>query len=280
MYRTYCAQPVEKEEILGFLEARGRLENAWLIREVADTLDYGFTQQEVVACRHDGELTGVAWIMHQDRVAPGYRPSNDYDVRIDAADTASLEALIEWMPSEQLGGFWLFWPMIRHHFAGLPDVTCRPGDPYFTVSPERFRSVAGEEVVRVTAADAALFEGCERQPHWEHVREDHPIYAILQEGRAASSVGTFPLTPRAHKPRVIGISGLYTETSHRRRGFGGRLISHVTRTILSEGDLPMYWSEPENAASQGLAKSLGYWQFGEYVRCFWRKPAGEWETTR
>jgi predicted GNAT family acetyltransferase len=54
-------------------------------------------------------------------------------------------------------------------------------------------------------------------------------------------------------------------------GLGKRLVSHVTEIILQDGNVPIYWTEPENIASQSLAKSLGYYQIGQKIIYRWRK---------
>jgi GNAT superfamily N-acetyltransferase len=208
----------------------------------------------------------------EDR-APGYNPGTDYDVRMDAEDAPAVEAMITAFPSNQLGSFQLYNPLIQAYFEALPGLVRREeGDFYFTVSLERFCPVAGEEVVELTAADASLFEGCERQHRWEYMGEEHRVFGIVRDGRVVTSTGVAPITPaRAMKRRVIAISGLYTETRYRRMGLGKRLISYVTELILRDGHAPLYWAEPDNAASQALAQGLGYWRIAQGMRYLWRK---------
>ncbi|HIE26401.1 TPA: GNAT family N-acetyltransferase [Candidatus Poribacteria bacterium] len=204
--------------------------------------------------------------------APGYDPGRDYDVRMDAEDASAAEAMIAALPSNQLGHFTIFRPLIQEYFEALPGMERSEGDLYFTVSLERFRPVAGEEVIELTAADAGLFEGCERQRRWEDMGEEHRVFGIVRDGKVATSTGVAPITPAiATKRRVIAISGLYTETRYRRMGLGKRLVSYVTELILQDGHAPLYWTEPDKVASQSLAQGLGYWQIAQNMTYLWRK---------
>ena len=114
-----------------------------------------------------------------------------------------------------------------------------PEDLFFTVSSERFRPVAGEEVVELTSADAGLFEGCETQEVWErnwpYLSEAHHCFGIVRDGKVASSTYVGPihdqfrdsdLPPGELESPVIAISGLHTETRYRRMGLGKRLVSY------------------------------------------------------
>ena len=277
MYRTSVATTAESEEILAFLERRGVLENAWLMSAVYNAFRWPEDCVAMIVCRSGDELVGVAYVMYQTKVpdeqrAPGFKPDHDYNVQMDAVDCPAMEALMEILPTHELGVSWASRPLIKKCFDGLAGVIRKPGDFYYTVSRTRFRPVAGEEVRELTAADAHLFEGCERQPQWKAYDERHRIFAIVREGRAATSVGVQPVTPPDTTPRVIAISGLHTETAYRRQGLAKRLVSHVTEMILRDGDVPMYWTEPDNIASQRLAKGLGYRQYARQKQYRWRKP--------
>jgi GNAT superfamily N-acetyltransferase len=112
----------------------------------------------------------------------------------------------------------------------------------------------------LTAADAHLFEGCERQPNWEYYDWGRRHFGIVRDGRVATSTCVALIPPGEPRTRVMAISGLYTETRYRRMGLGKRLVSYATELILREGYIPIYWTEPDNTASQSLVKGLGYWQ--------------------
>ena len=274
--RIEQAHTSDRQEVLAFLERQGLVENAWLIREVSDALQRCEVWESVMICRIRGELVGVANIFDQGKFpaeyrAPGFQPREDYDVRMDAVGRGAMEALIEALPTDHLVFFRSFRPMIQEYFRELPDAICSEGDPYFTVSPECFRPVAGEGVIELTAADIGLFEGCERHRSWEDKPEEAQIFAIVRDERAATSTAVVPITPAiGTKRRVMIISGLYTETQYRRMGLGRQLVSHVTEMILRDGHVPMYWTEPENTASLALAEGLGYRQIGQEISCRWR----------
>jgi len=268
MYRTSIASTANREEIISFLERRGLVENAWLIRQVYEPSE----DDTVLVCRRDNQVVGAAcfWPRDPRQVQP---QAYTYMAHMDAVDRGAVAALIEATPTGEPTSFWLFNPMIQRYFDGLPDAGRADDDLYFTVSRERFRPVTGEDVIEVTAADAGLFEGCERQPSWEDMADESRRFAIVRNSRVATRTGVCPITPRnATKRRVVVISGLYTETPCRRMGLGRRLISRVTEMILREGNLPMYWTEPDNIASQRLFKGLRYWQYAQRVDYLWRKP--------
>jgi hypothetical protein len=274
MYQISIATNSEREEILAFLEKQGLVVNAWLIWDVSDALQRCVDWESVMICRFHGDLVSVAYIINQRKIPRNpsdWKPDNDYDVHMDAVDRETVESLIDAFPTDLLGDFWVFRPMIQEYFQELPDATHNDGDLYFTVSPEHFRPVTGEKIIELTAVDAHLFEGCEKQ----RSREDmHRIFAILRNDRVATSVSLGFVTPKtAIKNRVEAIMDLYTETKYRRMGLGSQLVSHVTEMILHNSHVPVYWTEPENIASQGLAKGLGYWQVGKAIFYHWRKRA-------
>jgi len=70
---------------------------------------------------------------------------------------------------------------------------------------------------------------------------------------------------------ITSIAALYTEQRYRRMGLGKRLVSHVVELILAEGHTPVYWTTPDNVASQGLAEGLGFRRYGTTVDYLWRK---------
>jgi len=252
------------------------LENAWFIWGVSDTLQRCTDWDSVVICRLHDDIVGVASIVDYRKIPPspsGSKPDNDYESRIDAVNRDAVKVLLEAFPTDALGNFQIFHPMIQEYFRELPDAKRMGGDLYFSVSAERFQPVTGESVIELTANDVGLFEGCEKERSWEY--SDSPVFAIMRDDRVAASVGVGAVIPKAAKTkrRVIAISGLYTETRYRRMGLGRQLVSHVTAKILNDGNVPIYWTEPENIASQSLAKSLGYWQIGQMITYRWRKEA-------
>jgi len=272
MYQISIASNPDREEIFAFLEKQGSVLNAWLIWEVSDAFQYNPDGISVLICRLGDEIVGVAHILDWIKTPPGpsgWKPNYDYDVRMDAVDREAVEALVEAFPIGLLGHFWIFRPMIQEYFQELSDATHTDGDLYFTVSPEHFRPVTGEKVIELTAADAHLFEGCEKQRSWED--GDH-IFAIIRNDRVATSVSLGFVTPKtAIKNRVEAIMDLYTETKYRRMDLGSQLVSHVTEVILHNNHVPVYWTEPENIASQALAKGLGYFQVGKAIFYRWRR---------
>jgi GNAT superfamily N-acetyltransferase len=276
VYRTSNASSEDRDEILSFLESRGLVENAYLIGDVWYELNGPQDWRSIIVCRARRGLSGVAsisWTDSPSRERWGY----DYVALMDAAEREAVAALSRTLPADRTGSIELFTSLTQEYFDGLPDAERREGDLYFTVSAERFQPVAGDPVIEVTAADLHLYEGCDRQPSredWEHRDEESRRMAILRNGRVATSAGLAPRTPKgATRRRVMCISGLYTQTRHRRMGLGRRLVSYLTELILRDGNVPEYWTEPDNVASRNLATSLGYRQYAQKVDYLWRRPA-------
>ncbi len=274
IYQISIASNSDREEILAFLEKQGLVINAWLIGNVSDALRRCEEWENVMICRHYDELVGVADILNYGKIprSPSdMKPNYDYEARLDAVDRKAVESLIDAFPTDLLGNFSIFRPMIQEYFQELSDATHTDGDLYFTVSPEHFRPVMGEKVIELTDADAHLFEGCEKQRSWE---DKCPIFAILRNDRVATSAGLGFFTPKgATEKRLKSIVDLHTETQYRHKGLGSQLVSYLTDMIFQDGHVPIYWTEPENIASQGLAKKLGYLQVGQVIFYRWRKRA-------
>jgi GNAT superfamily N-acetyltransferase len=204
--------------------------------------------------------------------------SNHYDVHMDALAPGAVGALLETFPGGSVVHAQCFTPETKAYFDALPGAERRDDDLYFTVTSEVFQPAEGENVVELTEADDRLFEGCEQKPDWEHAGEHSRAFAILADGRVASwawsAAGGGPATPVGTVSPGMVCHNLYTQTRHRRRGLGRRLVSHITQLILQKGKVPIYWTEPDNIASQRLCKGLGYWQYGQLVFYTWSKPAG------
>ena len=256
MYQTSVASREELAEILAFLEER-RLKNAWLIWFVWDTLHDPDYPGEVLACRSGSRVADVAYIGHRPAQSEGAPPR--FDVHMDAASVGATRALGDALPPGSVGRFELFTPQTQGYFNRLEDAERHDDDLCFGVTAEQIRPVDTEDMVELLRVDAGLFDGCERQPPWEHAGEESRFFPIVVDGRPAASIWRNSITPRGTTtPRVVSIGRRYTETRCRRRGLARRLVSHLTRMVLTEGYLPIYYTEPGNVASQALCRSLGY----------------------
>ncbi len=276
MYQVSKASLADFDEIAAFLEQRGLAQNVAILQPMHPEM-WAWEEWSVLLCRRGRQIAGVETVFdhRKSRRPSGWKPTSDYEGSMDCVDKWAVKALVAALPPGR-GRFRLLRPVVQEYFDQLPGVERGDADFYFTVSPERFRPVAGEGVIELTAADGALFEGCERAALGDPlalVREGSGRkFAILRRGRVAASAGVGSMTPHTGTKReVIAISGVFTEPQYRRLGLGKRLVSHVTELILSDGNVPIYWTEPDNLPSQALARGLGYWQFGEMTTYFWRK---------
>ena len=266
-YNTVIASDSDRQEILEFI-SRGDLGmNVWLTQAVNSILGSPADHQHVLVCRSAEETVGVAAISG----SPDTGLSDSYRLRMDAVDREAAGALMDALPEGVMGHFQVFHPMLQSYLGERQCSDSAMFNPYFTVSQEQFRPVGSDGVVEFTAADAGLFEGCEQQREWEHMGAENRVLGITIGGRAASSVACSPVTPMMPSgQRVVAISGLFTEEKHRRKGLGRQIVSRATELILRDGNIPCYWTEPENTASQGLCLSLGYYQYAREMRCSWR----------
>ena len=262
----------DHDEVIGFLEGQGVLENAWLIWAVPSALDVPERCGSLLVCRLRDDVAGVAHILPVTEGPSGRRPDHDYHAQMDAADQKAAESLLAELPEGQSVLFRpVFRPLIQECLGSLPGCTRSDGDLYYTVTLDRFRPVPSDEVVELTAADAGLFEGCERQPAWESM-SDSRVFAIVRDDRAACSVCSSPIPPKSMtRPRVFSVGALHTETRYRRMGLARKVVSHATDIILRDGGVPMYWTEPDNIASLELCKGLGYRQYAQRRSFLWRK---------
>lgn len=269
MFDISIASSPDRQEILAFLDREDLAMNVWLTQAVCGALDWPTDHDRVLVCRTSTEISGVAAISG----SPDTGFNESYCVRMDASDRGAITALIDALPNNATAHFQLLHPVLQQYLSGLQGSHCALANPYFTVSQEEFRPVSSDRVVEsYTAEDAHLFEGCECERNWEHRGAEHRILGITRDGKAATSVNCSPVTPiMPSGRRVVAISGLHTETKYRRKGLARLLVSHATELILGEGDIPCYWTEPDNEASQALCMSLGYYQYAREMRCAWRK---------
>lgn len=268
MHCTSVACELDRAGILAFLDGDNLGMNVWLVQSVCSALDWPTDYIRVFICREADVIAGVAAVSG----SPETKFSTSYRVTMDATDHEAAAALMDALPENAAGRFHLFHPMLQKYLGDMPGSECSLADPYFTVSRERFRPVDADGVIEFTAADAHLFEGCERQLDWEHIGAENRVLGITLRGRVATSVGCSPVTPAMPSGRrVVAISGLHTETKHRRKGLARQLVSYATDVILRDGNIPCYWTEPENEASQALCLSLGYYQYAREMRYAWRK---------
>jgi hypothetical protein len=109
--------------------------------------------------------------------------------------------------------------------------------------------------VRVTVRNADLLS-----PYLEAWRPDViasiPLVAVVVGQHAVSLCASVRMTPMAHE------AGVETHTDFRGRGYGAQAVASWAVLVRESGCLPLYSTSWSNAASRGLARRLGFPQFG------------------
>lgn len=269
----------DREAIYRFLEERGALQNAWMIHRMDGSPLNANEFGRIILWRGEHNICGVAKI---DQYPESMRPVNikyNYAIYLDASDCSTLDSIIKELPEDKIGSFQMvFNPQIQDYLAALPESVRWDGDVYFSIDLKSFRPATGEEVIQVTPERAGLFARCEWRPRWESAPPRSRIYAILRQGGVATSASYSPITPRLPSGRkVVAVCALYTETRYRKQGLARRLVSYMTDLILQDGNIPMYWTEPDNTPSLHICRGLGYTQYGRSAAFVWRKPGNHYD---
>jgi len=266
------ASKQDENEILNFLERQGLAENAWLTWDVQGALNWLSGRKQVAICRRSGEITGTACIGRIGLSPSGWNPGYEYEAGLDALDHNAMQSITEALPNGTTILCVFFRSLIRDYFKVMPGASCSEGDLFFTVTPERFQQVEGNEIIELTPDNAGLFDGCERNPpDWERMGEGRML-GIARDGKAVCAVGVAPIGPRMPSGRrAYAISGLATEVDYRRQGLAKELVSYATEWILQQNGVPIYWTGPDNTASQSLCQGLGYQQYARRMTSWWRR---------
>jgi ribosomal protein S18 acetylase RimI-like enzyme len=258
----------ELRQVVDFLENHALEENAWLIWSVYDRMRFPADWCKILVCRRGEDIVGAAEVLTEPQ---GPNPQ-DLMMGLDAVDSDAARAIVDSLPSGRTIRINTYSRIVQEYLDSIPGIERSQTDYFYTVSPDQFRAVDGDEVVELTPADAHLFDGLEQQPHWENADHGGRIFAIIKDGIPTASLWTGTLiNERITTRRTATICAVYVESAYRERGLGKRLVSHVTGLILADSDTPLYWTSPDNIASQSLCRSLGYHQYATNVRYVWRK---------
>jgi GNAT superfamily N-acetyltransferase len=259
MYKTSFADKTELDDILRFLEERGWVDNVWLASEVVEAFGPEAGFYKALVCWRGNDITGVAAIRlrKKDTFAYGYR------VHLDAVDEDALRTLMDALPEGEPKTFFIFNRQVQNYIATLSNISGSYCDLYYTVDSSSFRPAGADNVVELTSANASLLQGVDDEPDWDHMG-DRKLYAVVRDNKAVSRVCTVPLGPAMPSGKqVISISDLFTEEQYRRQGLAKSLVSYVTDLILKDNNVPLYWTDPDNIASQKLVLGLGYRQLAQ-----------------
>lgn len=250
----------DQSQLLEFLEMRGIAENVWLIHFISDTRNFDDPVGKIYICKDRNRITGVACVGWNSS-----QPGGNCMIRVDAEGEDASAMLVNALPKSQSQLFIVINTNVQEYMDCLPGYERSERDLYYTVNPEQFQPVviSSNNIMEVTEELKHLFDGCENPPRWEYLSEDSQIDAYVLGDRAVSAVSTSPITPVSPSGHcAVSVGALYTQNEHRRRGYARELVSMVTESILSEGNVPIYWTDQDNIASQALCTSLGYQLYG------------------
>jgi len=245
-------------ECLTYLNDRGALWNAYLAGSTL--MRWGSPDNMAMAVRTGDQVSAFADV----RLTPD--APYDFVVSMDADDLSSASVLFAALP-DGLGHFQLHTPLLQAHFDQLCQGERRHTVINFAVEKDTFRPISSEySIQELTSNDEHFFDGCEGSAKGALGKDDRHVFAIEAQGKVASSVivGTLIDNPLWSKA-VAGIGALYTEEAHRKKELGRALISSVTQQFLQHHDAVLYYTTPDNLASQRLIAALGYSRLSESV---------------
>ena len=131
---------------------------------------------------------------------------------------------------------------------------------YFAVSRDQFKPQStGKERV-LTRADLFLFPAsmaAAAKP--DDDESGRIVWGVERSGQIVCSAAGGQIAKEADIC-VGAVAGLYTEKGRRCCGLATQLVSAMTETLLADNDYVLYWTAPDNVASQRVATKLGYVQ--------------------
>ena len=255
----------ELQECLVYLDHQGALLNAYL----ANSTVRGWTTPDHFSLVvHAGER--IAGFAH---VILSCGAPFDFVVRMFADEPFSISMILSALP-KGIGYFPIHTPVMHEYFDRLCKGERRHTFINFVAERGSFLPTVPQYAVRkLTIDDEPLFAGCEGYTQNELGQPDRYVFGIVAQGRIASSVVVATVIDNSHWTKTIaGIGELHTQTVHRRKGFGRTLISFVTQQLLQDHDAVLYYTTPDNTASQRLIAPLGYTRLSESVDYQFRLP--------
>ena len=134
---------------------------------------------------------------------------------------------------------------------------------YFAVSKDQLRPQStGKERV-LTRADLSHFPASTAgNPAAAKPDDDESgriVWGVERSGQIVCSAAGGQIVKEADIC-VGAVAGLYTEEGWRCCGLATQLVSAMTETLLADNDYVLYWTAPDNVASQRVATKLGYVQ--------------------
>jgi hypothetical protein len=163
---------------------------------------------------------------------------------------AGIEALVRRAPAGQDG------PLPANHAgyaAMLPGLDAVAGPTYWLPRVD-FRT--NHRVERVSRENATCLEGSALEAWLPDIPHQQPMFVSIDGGKAVAVCASVRIRPAAHE------AGVETLPGHRHRGHAAAVVAAWAEELVSHGVLPLYSTTWDNAASQGIARRLGFEQFG------------------
>lgn len=261
----------DRKQVLAFLAARPlhTVYMAGLIRDngVVSPLNRGV----FYACRnHDGRLEGVALIGHATQVEARSEAARAAFARL--AQSCSLSHLIRG-EHEDVEGFWMSYARMR----GLePRLVCRealfehrgPVRSRKPVTGLRQATLADLALVMTTNAGLAM-EECGVNP----LRRDalgfrQRTARRIEQGRIWVWVENGELIFKADvvsdTPEAVYLEGIYVHPRERRKGYGLRCLTQLSRLLLARTEAVCLVVNEEQKDAQAFYRKVGYTQISDY----------------
>jgi RimJ/RimL family protein N-acetyltransferase len=90
----------------------------------------------------------------------------------------------------------------------------------------------------------------------EHLREEEPCFAVIEDGVAVSICRSVRIRP------LVAEAGVETVEAYRGRGYAVRVVAAWARAVREGGKVPLYSTSWDNTASRSVARKLQLVHYG------------------
>ena len=241
---------ISASEAIGFMGSHSPLANADLLRYATSDAE----RIELLGAFVESELAAVAGILSTSN------PVYDHLIWAECSTTPLFRGLLAGAPAGRL--------YVKVHHDSIADwletgLGLQPErrDVYFTVTAGRLTSQPLGDTRVLSREDAQCFADA-AAPAAATLTAEHAertVWGIERHGRIVCS-GVCSAVAQAPAVTIGAIADVYTNKAWRCCGMASRLVCAMTSALLAENDHVLYWTTPDNVASQRPAARLGYEQ--------------------